>query len=65
MPLPRDEERDPLAAFADPLALLGRQPREITYPDYKTKEDFTTWVAGYGKKIQYSFGFKNNEQRKV
>ena len=65
MPLGRDEEGDPLAALADPLAVLGRQPRHISYPDYKTKEDFTTWVAGYGKKIQYSFGYKNNEYRKV
>ena len=65
MPLPRDEEGDPLAALADPLAILGRQPRHISYPDYKTKDDFTTWIAGYEKKIQFSFGFKNNESRKV
>ena len=63
--MPRDEEGDPMGAFADQLAVLGKQPRNINYPDYRTKDDFTTWLAGYARKIQFAFGFKNNEKGKV
>ena len=63
--MPRDQEGDPVGAFVDPLAILGKQPRNINYPDYRTKDDFTTWLAGYARKIQFSFGFKNNEKNKV
>ena len=63
--MPRDEEGNPVGAFADPLAILGKQPRNIIYPDYRTKDDFMTWLAGYARKIQFSFGFKNNEKNKV
>ena len=44
---------------------LGRQPKHISYPDYKTSEDFSLWLSGYVAKIRNAHGFKVTEDDKV
>ena len=44
---------------------LTRQPRYISYPDYKTKDDFPLWLSGYWAKIRHGYGYKLTEDNKV
>ena len=44
---------------------LVSQPRTISYPDYKTSEDFPLWLSGYAAKIRNAHGFKLDEDNKV
>ena len=34
-----------------------RQARNVQYPDYKPKEDFSLWLAGYKEKVKNAFGY--------
>ena len=54
-----DGEGDP------PPPVAARNPRYVSYADYKPKQDFTSWLAGYESRIQYSFSYGPNEQRKI
>ena len=44
---------------------LTRQPRYISYPDYKTKDDFPLWLSGFWAKIRHGYGYKLTEDDKV
>ena len=44
---------------------LERQPKDISYPDYKATEDFSLWLSGYVAKIRDAHGFKVTEDDKV
>ena len=44
---------------------LANQPRYVSYPDYKTSEDFPLWLSGYLAKIGNAFGFLHTESDKV
>ena len=47
------------------VGALAAQPREISYPDYKTSADFPLWLSGYSAKIRDAYGFKLDETDKV
>ena len=34
-----------------------RQARNVQYPDFKPKEDFPLWLAGYKEKVKNAFGY--------
>ena len=54
------------AAMEDAMAnALTRQPRYISYPDYKTKDDFPLWLSGFWAKIRHGYGYKLTEDDKV
>ena len=53
------------AARNNPLELLARQPKYVPYPDYKTSDDFTTWLAGYVVRVRNANGFKMEERDKL
>ena len=38
-----------------------RQARNVEYPDYKPKEDFSLWLAGYQAKVRNAFGYSAAE----
>ena len=42
---------------------LARQPRSISYPDYKPKDDVALWLSGYV--IQNVYGYKLTEMNKI
>ena len=47
-----------MAMDADALAnAFRRQSRNIQYDDYKPKEDFPLWLAGYKEKVKNAFGY--------
>ena len=46
-------------------AALRNQPKQISYPDYKTTEDFPLWLSGFEAKIRNAYGFKLDEYDKV
>ena len=41
---------DPMTA--DDYARISRSSKSIHYPDFKPKEDFTLWLAGYREKVR-------------
>ena len=48
------------AAGADYAAIANafrRQPQNVKYHDYKPKEDFSLWLAGYREKVRNAFGY--------
>ena len=44
---------------------LASLPRNVSYPDYKTSEDFPLWLSGYTAKIRNAHGFKLNDDDMV
>ena len=36
---------------------LRQQSKNVVYPDYKVKNDFTVWLKGYREKIRYTFHY--------
>ena len=44
---------------------LASQPRNVSYPDYKTSEDFPLWLSGYTAKIRNAHGFKLDDDDMV
>ena len=55
-------EDDAAAAVA---AILAGQPRNISYPEYTAKEDFTLWLSGYVARVRSEYGFKLDEKDKL
>ena len=55
-------EDDAAAAVA---AILAGQPRNISYPEYTTKEDFTLWLSGFVARVRSEYGFKLDENDKL
>ena len=45
------------ADYAAIANALRRQPQNVKYHDYKPKEDFSLWLAGYREKVRNAFGF--------
>ena len=52
---------DALGAVAAP----AKHHREITYPEYKTKDDFPQWISGFASRIQSVLGFRREETNRV
>ena len=48
-----------------PPPVAARNPRYVSYPDYKPKDDFTSWLEGYRSRIRYAFGYGPNEERRI
>ena len=46
-------------------AAVAKQPRNVTYPEYKTDDDFSLWLSGYLSRIRTTFGFTLEENNKV
>ena len=55
-------KKDVQEAMTDALA---GQPKHVSYPDYKTSEDFTLWLAGFYARIRLAHGYKLEEDDKV
>ena len=51
-------------AAAAAAAATAKQPRNISYPEYKTGDDFAHWLSGFVSRIRYTFGFKVDEKDK-
>ena len=34
-----------------------RQARNVIYPDFKPKEDFSLWLTGYKEKVKNAYGY--------
>ena len=47
---------DPADIQAMANAFRG-QARNVQYPDFKPKEDFSLWLAGYKEKVKNAFGY--------
>ena len=47
------------------VGALAAQPRDVSYPDYKTSADFPRWLSGYEARIRDAFGFQLDENDKV
>ena len=45
---------DATQAFA---RALQQQSKNVIYPDYKTKEDFSLWLTGFREKIRNAFHY--------
>ena len=44
---------------------LNRQPKTISYPEYKPTDDFSQWLSGYEACVRNAYGFKLSENGKV
>ena len=44
---------------------LAGQPRNVSYPDYKTTDDFPRWLSGYEAKIRTAYKLKYNDRAGV
>ena len=44
---------------------VRRNPKNVQYHDYKTKADFSLWLAGYREKIRNAFGFTSAQDVEV
>ena len=42
-----------------------RQARSVQYPDFKPKEDFSLWLAGYREKVRNAFGYTVDQKDKL
>ena len=66
MPLPGELPADAAeAAYADPFEILARQTKYVPYPDYKTTDDFTSWLKGYVVRVRNAHGFKMEEREEL
>ena len=58
----QQQQRQAPADFGDQMErALRRQPKYVTYPDYKTTEDFTLWLSGYLEKTRSTHGYGPHE----
>ena len=53
------------AACADPFEILARQTKYVPHPDYKTTDDFTSWLKGYVVRVRNAHGFKMEEREEL
>ena len=44
---------------------MSKGQRYISYPDYKTSEDFSLWLSGFWTRIQSAYGLQPGEQAKI
>ena len=58
----QQQQRQAPADFGDQMErALRRQPKNVTYPDYKTTEDFTLWLSGYLERTRSTHGYGPHE----
>ena len=68
----RQEEEARLAEEAEREAemerfarVLTRQQKNVVYPDYQTKEDFTLWLQGFREKIKAAYNFTAQQEEEL
>ena len=42
-----------------------QQPKNVIYDDYKSEDDFPTWLAGYREKIRNAYGYDQAQEEEV
>ena len=54
------------AAMGNAIGMaIGKQSSNVIYADYKPKEDFTIWLAGYREKIRNAFNWNKTQDAEV
>ena len=62
--MPRTQEET--AAMGNAIGMaISKQSSNVIYADYKPKEDFTIWLAGYREKIRNAFNWNKTQDAEV